>query len=103
MTERSFCRSTDRTAEDMVDEMLAKGRTWIDILAVASSTRRGQWRQEAERLLYEMGVIPPSFEERNAQVLEDRKRKPLGEECPASRVGKRRKRGPLVPVTGDQA
>lgn len=61
-----------RTAGDMVREMLAKGRSWIDILAVASVVRNGKWRKEVEEILIKKGAMPKDPAVQKLQLEGDR-------------------------------
>ena len=72
--------SDDRTAGDMVADMLSKGKTWIDILAVSCAARKGQWRKDAESILLKKGVMPKDAAVRNAQLKTDRSRRKLQED-----------------------
>ena len=63
----------ERTAKDLVEDMLAKGRSWIDILAVASAARKGAWRKEVETLLVERKLIPQDKAARESEMQQDLK------------------------------
>lgn len=62
---------TDRTAKDLVEDMLRKGRSWIDILAVAAAARDGKWRKEAEAILSARNLIPKDEARRIAEQERD--------------------------------
>lgn len=51
-----------RRPRDLVEEMLAKGRRWNEILAVARGARGGRWYEECRDILREMGEMPPDEE-----------------------------------------
>jgi hypothetical protein len=66
-----------RTPQDMVEDMLSKGKSWIDILAVAATIREGKWKKDVETILIEKGIYPKDQIVRDAQlVAEIKKRKP---------------------------
>jgi len=48
----------ERTPNDFVNEMLAGGRNWIAITAVASVIRDGRWKNDVRIILQERGLMP---------------------------------------------
>lgn len=48
----------ERTVEDFVDDMLAKGRDWMAIMAVARAIRNGHWYEAAQAILQERKIMP---------------------------------------------
>lgn len=48
----------ERTSEDFVNDMLAKGRDWIAIVAVARFIRDGRWYEPARDMLQAKGLMP---------------------------------------------
>jgi len=60
-----------RTAKDYLEDMLAHGRDWMAILAVARFVRKGRWHEECKKMLIERGLMPKEEEEiRNQQRME---------------------------------
>lgn len=48
----------ERTVENFIADMLAQGRDWIAIMAVASVVRGGKWHESCGQLLQEMKLMP---------------------------------------------
>lgn len=48
----------ERTAQEFVDGMLANGRSWLDIIAVARVVRNGKWYDDSKVILQGCGKMP---------------------------------------------
>lgn len=53
-----------RTPEDFVEEMIGKGRDWIEIDVSSSAIRGGTWKEKVTDILLEKGMMPVDQNER---------------------------------------
>lgn len=90
---------SDRTPRDMIDDMLKKGRSWIDIVSVGRVVRGGRWYEDIVKALQDDKLMPTDPEEINKARLADIA-KPKNLEKPKYSMGPR-KEGPSPSATVD--
>lgn len=48
----------ERTVQEYIEDMLANGRDWIAIIAVARAVRGGKWYSQCREILQAKGLMP---------------------------------------------
>jgi len=85
-----------RSAEDFVNEMLRKKRSWSAILSVSGAIRGGSWRKRVKEILKDKGLIPEDHEamlsERDQIIKKQRAEKVKKEKKRRAKIRKGRKK-----------